>query len=290
MRDQLLRFLRNIPQSNEPPKTIGELAGASASTEDIRLLIGAAWLLRILGVVSFDDRTNNIRASAQTAKYALNSLAHYLENDLKVVEDWKTRGIHQEPGRSFDNGASFLYALETRRQRLQTAPEPSRIERVAQVLIKRTNPDTFQPELLFQYDENADRYQLIGGRWRPTDGEMLATVLREIDEELPACNLTYGEDYELVQLAVALEPALTLSRTFGALTRYQFTLYLMSNLRCDLQLQPGDRWVPLSHLFMANTIDNASGDVRIDYELYQLFDRNIEGGVANLPDSYVTEA
>lgn len=289
MRDKLLRFLRNIPQSNEAPKTIGEIAGTLASHEDIRLLTGAAWLLRTLGMVSYDDQSTQIRASAQTAKYALNSFAHYLENDLQVVDDWKTRGIHEEPGRLLDNGASFLHALETRRQRIQASPEPSRIERVAQVLIKRTNPDTCEPELLFQYDENAGRYQLIGGRWRPADGETLATVLREIDEELPACNLTYGEDYELVPLAITLEPDLTISRTFGALTRYQFTLYRMSNLRCELRLKPGDRWIPVTQILVASTSNSLPDEIHIDHELYQLFDRNIDGGIANLPDSYATD-
>lgn len=231
-----VRLLRTIPPSNQPAQPLAALVGEA----QVSLAQGFAQALAMWGLVSLEG--DHIRASSQTAHYALLSLAEWLESGQPIITDWNTRGVHHAP---FENGASFLYLLE--RHRLNTLPfaTPTRRERVAQVLIKRTDPETHAPQILFQYDHNAQRYQLIGGRFSPTrDTTLEDTIQREIAEELNS-DLHPPKDYTLRLLAADLRTPPVLSPTFGALTEYTFHFYLMTNLRHPLTLNPDDRWINL---------------------------------------------
>lgn len=283
---QLARFLQGIPQSNQDARTIAELAGANSSAEIIAALQGCAYLLHTLGVVDFNPATGYIRARSQTAKYALNSIAAYVEADIRIVEDWKTRGA--DDTEFLRNGASFLRALETRRLLIQPQPEPSRRERVAQVLIKRNHPVTQEPELFFQYDQNAGQYQLVGGRWTPNDGDdMLTTMVREIEEEIPANQLVHTQDYQLHLLIEDLTPPITISPTFGALTEYHFYIYHLAELEQDLVLQAGDRWVAVQQVKNGAVIHEDGHTVPFNsLDIYTAIDAHLDGGLVNLPSSF----
>jgi hypothetical protein len=283
---QLARFLRSIPQSNQDSQTIRILADPDTSREMIAALEGCALLLYTLGVVDFNEATGHIRARSQTAKYALNSIAAYVEADLRIVDDWKTRGVDDSD--FLRNGASFLQALERRRLHNQPEPPPSRRERVAQVLIKRNNPTTHEPELFFQYDKNAGQYQLVGGRWTPSDGDdILRTMVREIEEELPANPLVYGQDYQLNLLIADLTPPIAISPTFGALTEYHFHIYHLADLDKELILQPGDRWVPVQQVKNGAVIQDDGQTIYFNsLDIYTAIDLQLPGGLENLPISF----
>lgn len=281
MRMALVHFLRHIPQSNQPPAPLPSLLPPDADAGLLCAVEGFLVALQWLGVV---ERTESgVRASSQTARYTLNSLASFVEAQAALIEDWHTRGIQPHP---LANGATFLRLLEERRLQLNPDAEPSRVERVAQVLIKRTEQTTGRPQLLFQYDRNASQFQLIGGRYSPRDASEDSTITREITEELPLNTLRHGQDYTLTTLLSGAELPLVISPTFGALTRYVFTVYLMQGLQGELRLGPHDRWLYIEDV-LANRITTESGEAApfLDLALYRTLDAQ-SGGLRNLPDSF----
>ena len=282
MQAALTRFLRNIPQSNQPPLAIDTIA----PDEDKSVLLGVALMLKTLGIVKLDEN-HLIQATSQTAKYMLHSLASYVEAGLPLIDDWHTRGIDRDNSHNpLQNAATFLHMLETRRIEQQDNPTPSRSEEVAQVLIKRTNTHTKQGELLFQFDANANQYQLIGGRRSTKDKDLLATMIREIEEEV-ANDLVYQKDYNLTCVIKDLVPPVTLSSTFGALTEYHFQVYHMTGLSERVQMQPDDEWVPIDDMLAGYVING--NDVMIPFntgDIYHLINKSLPGGLASLPDSF----
>jgi hypothetical protein len=287
----LARFLRAIPQSNQPAQRLDVLAAALSM--EAAHLYGIAQMLRLFGIVTLtpdkdaidaaDINAVQIQASSQAAKYTLNSLAAYADDGQQIVTDWQTRGLQDD---LLANGASFLGQLDAQRLRLSDDPQPSRVQAVAQVIIKRTNPQTGQPELLFQWDEAASQYQLIGGRKSDDDPDMLTTIQREISEELPGNSLQYGTDYDLKPLLHDQPTAPTVSRTFGALTQYRFTLYLMTALRQAPVLSADDAWIRLQDAQTGQMPQPATGSMwRVAFE--EIVDMLRAAGIAadNLPDS-----
>lgn len=273
----LAHFLRHIPQSNETPQPLPQGVSEGA------FLQGFVACLVLWGLVRVTEA--GIQASAQTSKYTLNSLAAYIEQEDAIISDWQTRGAYQP--NPLANGATFLRWLDEQRlARAEDAP-PSRVEHVAQVLIKRTNPITGKSEFLLQYDRNAQQYQLIGGRASPRDNDdRLATITREITEELPLSPLHYGEDYQLDLLLEDLMPPRAISPTFGALTQYHFALYHMRHLKKDLALQDNDRWVTGEELLAgAVRIEGANSVPFHGNNIYPLIHAQLVGGLDHLADS-----
>lgn len=278
MSKNLAAFLRRIPQSNQDAQNLDSLA------KDIepKLLEGYLLLLQTLGVVQSNH--GFIKASSQTAKYMLESLANFVENGQKLVDDWHTRGVYREQNGAFQNAATLLYEMEKRRIALQGNPPPSRREEVAQVLIKRSNPETGKAEFLLQYDKNANQFQLIGGRHKAQDGEIAVTMVREIEEEL-ADDLQLSHDYELVLVIDDMSPVPSLSPTFGALTEYHFWVYHMRGLKQPLSLQENDAWVSLDEV-LAGKVHWNGQIVEANPEIYLLMNQALENGLAGLEDSF----
>ncbi len=273
---QIAAFLRQIPQSNQDAIAIDEI------TQHLNpdIAYGYALMLQTIGMVHIDEK-RYIKAASQTAKYMLESLASYVEQDLQWIDDWKTRGVHREPTGVLQNGATLLHELETRRLALLADPMPSRIEEVVQVIIKRTNPETGVSELLMQYDANANQYQLIGGRRSPSDQTIQDAIIREIDEEI-ANILIFETDYQLSLLIPDMIVEATLSRTFGALTQYHFMVYHMTNLNQEIILQAEDAWIPLDEVLRGD----ANSDEPSGNSLYQQMDAALRGGIEQLSDSF----
>jgi len=283
----LAEFLRQIPQSNQPKLKLCKLYPTTASNTDLEILYGVARMLAILGVVHLESaesaRESLIQASSQTAKYALMSIADYVERDATIIMDWKTRGIQSN---ILGNGATFLQALEQERlQRFDDIP-PSRYVKVAQVFIKRINPTTGNHELLFQFDENANHYQLIGGRWSEKDGDdLLITMIREIEEELPLNHLPYPDTYNLDLLLENFAVDGAISSTFGALTHYTFWFYHMTNLSVDLKIQPEDTWVPIDMVLNGTVIVDDREFPFANPEIFTRIDQTLPDGLQGLPVS-----
>ena len=277
--DAIMAFLRRIPQSNQDAIHLELLADG----ENADVLLGYALMLQTIGIVTIDEQYN-IKATSQTAKYTLESIISFTENNLTWVDDWKTRGVHRDDTGALQNGATLLSELENRRIKVLEKASPSRYEEVVQVLIKRTNPQTGQAEFLMQYDANADQYQFIGGRRSPNDATLEIATIREIEEEV-SNDLVFAGDYQLRCVIPELIVEATLSPTFGALTEYHFTVYHMTNLTQDIVLQDNDRWVAVEQII--------SGDIHVgervisssDNSMYQKMNQLITGGLANLADS-----
>ncbi len=277
MNERIAAFLRHIPQSNQPSASFNEICDPS----DVETMRGVAFALQIFGMVLVEGDT--VKANSQTAKYTLNSLAESLLSGQPIITDWQTRGLKEHP---LANGASFLALLEEQRLKQNPDAMPSRLERVAQVIIKRTNPTSGKPELLFQFDRNAHRYQFIGGRYSPRDhDDMYQTMIREISEELPANTLQVRQDYQLTLLVDALKTASIISPTFGALTQYAFTLYHMHDLLKPLKLDYSDRWLPIEDV-LNDTVRDDSGELLpfSNHGIYPQMDAQV-GGFVNLMDS-----
>lgn len=291
----LSTFLRSIPQSNQSALSLSELAGDNPDAQAIAVLHGYAQLLALLGLVTYSPSENfadsTVIARSQSARYTLHSLASYVDHDLVLIEDWHSRGVEASGDHVLQRGVNFLYAIEQKRIASLTDAQASRQERVAQVLIVRRSPETGQTEILFQYDANAAQYQLIGGRWRPDDGEeMLKTILREIDEELAPSALQHQRDYNLKLLLADIILPLSLSPTFGALTEYHFWIYHMHDLAQPLQLQEADHWVPVEQILAGAVIDSSGRHVPFAQgDLYRQINAALPGGLEAINPSTHSE-
>ncbi len=283
--DKLSNLLKNIPKSNQDSQPLEALVAVDSNTYAI--LFGYLQFLKHLGVVEINGTDSisqsQIRATSQTAKYLLNSLADYVEHELPLIRDWETRGLQESP---FANGASFLYQLEKRRFDQFDNPNPTRHSKVANVLIKRDNPQNEQPEILMQFDDKAGQFQLIGGRWRESDGaDLLATMIRELEEELPLNQMKYEQNYSLAKIA-DITPPLTLSPTFGALTQYELSIYHCRDLETNLVLQPIDQWISIEAV-LGNQITVDERDYPFHSpETYQLIDESLPNGLIGLSSSF----
>ena len=280
-------FLRQIPQSNHAKETMKNIHNSYQDSNDLSVLYGIARMLEVFGIIDLNHQEPHgeslIRASSQTAKYTLMSFADYFERGTPIINDWETRGLQDT---IFTNGATFLHNLEYERLQRFVNPAPSRYVKVAQVLIKRINPTTGEHELLFQFDANANQYQLIGGRWSEKDGDDLkATIIREIEEELPLNTIPYPETYNVRCLIDNLIIDGEVSNTFGALTHYTFWIYHMVGLTVQLELQPEDLWVPIS-MVLDGIVTVAGKDYPFTSpEIYQRIDQSLENGLMGLPVS-----
>lgn len=287
--DIIPHFLKHIPQSNQSPMTIAQIIGDDVPDGVLMMLAGCVYILHLFGIVQIEEAPNpyamRLQARSQTAKYALISLASYLESDIAIISDWETRGTAAtSPQAVIETGAKFLQVLESRRVQLLAHAPASRHEKVAQVIISRRVRDGADTEILFQFDSIADRYQLIGGRWRHDDGEdMLQTAIREIREEI-GDNLSYPQDYQLTPLIQDVSSAPTISPTFGALTQYRFWIYHIRELRRPITLQPIDRWISLSQIKQGFVLDVHNQRQKIGFtDLLPLFPQNL---LENLADSF----
>lgn len=284
----IAKFLRNIPQSNQDKKSIKNICTWEANPLDRAALLGVVKMLQIFGVVCIESDVSPsdclIQASSQTAKYTLMSLSDYIECNQPIINDWHTRGLKDN---IFDNGATFLHALEQLRYSQIEDATPSRYVKVAQVLIKRINPVTQEHELLFQFDKNANQYQLIGGRWSEKDGDNLqTTMIREIEEELPRNHLPYPQAYQLENIIENLTIDGTISPTFGALTQYTFSIYHMQGLKQPLKLLPEDQWIPITMILDEVIRVNGVSYPFTSPEIYRRIEESLPQGMLGLSSSY----
>ena len=120
-------FLRRIPQSNHNKEAIQNLINLRKDSHDLSVLYGIARMLAVFGVIHLDHKDplgeSLIRASSQTAKYTLMSIADYFERATAIINDWNKRGLQDS---IFANGATFLHRLEHERLQRFDNPAPSR--------------------------------------------------------------------------------------------------------------------------------------------------------------------
>lgn len=126
------------------------------------------------------------------------------------------------------------------------------------MLIKRTDPETHAPQILFQYDHTPSVTSSSAGASAPRAIQRLKTPSNAKSQRNSTATCTPPKDYTLRLLAADLRTPPVLSPTFGALTEYTFHFYLMTNLRHPLTLNPDDRWINLDEALATDGIQTVS--------------------------------
>jgi hypothetical protein len=242
----------------------------------------------ILGL--FDLRRPASREFIQTADqmqtYCRNSLVWYLKNDMSIVSNWSRSGVASELDIKslLDNAPYFLRLMEEKRVHLSAKsgidPENSRLQAVSVCLVKMNIRG--KAHILHQWDERAAQFQIIGGRSRigetPED-----TAARELNEEIVEHALIKGRDFEIS----ALNPSAPIvykeiSRTYGALTRYEISLFHVSFNIPKLRLSENDRWISVNEMRAGVT---KTGKTIVDYHRVADFERAMGMRIEDLPNS-----
>lgn len=274
-----------VPTHRDPPISKDALARRLADSLGLGPEGSEAWadatvaLLRLLGVL--EEASGAMRLSGQIPRYFIESLRWYLRAGLPILSNWNRPGTAKDVGCDSipDMAPYFLKALE--RRRLDRAaigridPEASRSQAAAVLLIR--SDLSGEPVFLHQWDGRALQYQLIGGRKRGS--ELLAqTASRELCEEITEQELLEARDFSLTMLHPQEQPIRwsSVSRTYGALTTYQFWLFGVTFAVESLELSALDRWITVSEMRKGTTVD---GKRVGDPEVVRLFDSVLSSGL-----------
>ncbi len=230
--------------------------------------------LKIFGAIII-EKVNDaffINAPSETAQCFIRSLAQYIRKDIKIVGDWDRLGSHNDVSMSkiLPSGAQFLKLLEMKR--IKESPIPVRNVKVAVGIIKAKLRLKRDPVYLFQFEQHASQYKLIGGRYREEDENLSETLIREVREEI---GLLHDRDFDFRELLSDVElNALSLTR--GAYTHYVFNVYqiFLKNLP---KLGPNDKWFTEKELKEQN----------MQADIMEVLRKKLPGGLASLPLSTI---
>lgn len=287
----VLRVLGALPSHRETPKTAEEISefvveDNSMHSEIINgVTIATLAFLDIFGVLEW--KGNTCRLSHQIPDYFRCSLLWYFENHKQVLSNWAREGVAREINITnlLDTASYFVKLMEQKRLEISDKENidsgASRIQPVSIILIKGEMEK--KPYFLHQWDDRAEQFQLIGGRKRE-DELPLETAKRELQEEISQHNLVYDKDYKLILLQQSNTSISykDVSRTYGAITAYEFWLYGVKLNLEELRLSPNDRWI--SQEEMKNGFTSTGKKIR-DPQLYRLFDAHIVNGIESVPQS-----
>ena len=214
---------------------------------------GALDVLALLGLVT--GGAGPAEPSGQVAAMALDALRAHLADGVTAGLDWED--LDAQPPR----GVDILRALEAARLRKVEQPTPSRVVAAAQSVVKtRRGADDLY---LMQYDRHGGRYQPIGGKRDPGETDLSATLRREICEELALPSIPGPDQLRLTPLGEGWQE-LTLSATYGVLTRYTFAFFLAEDIRFPLTTDADTRW-----LTRAEVAASRADDGRAISDIYQ---------------------
>lgn len=216
-------------------------------------------LLRLLNMVQEVD--GYIVLAGQTQTYYRNNLVWYLKNDQYALCNWDRYGTAADTihlANILGQAPYFLKAFEERRRQLakdnKLNAEASREQPCSVVLFKAVLNDKMY--LLHQWDQKAERYQLIGGKQRSNETPE-ETATREALEELSQAHLVPGKSLFIGHPLIEPIEELKISRTYGALTHYKITVF-PATLRVDeLLTSESDLWISLPEVIAGKTHKNA---------------------------------
>jgi 8-oxo-dGTP pyrophosphatase MutT (NUDIX family) len=232
-------------------------------------------LLQWLGAVHLDEQLLTAEVVSPQAGYLLRLLHELLLLKQPLVADWQREGLTPPKvadrtlldhlSRSgwgqaamlphiFSSGVDLLAALEQRRLELDEQAHPLRVLSAAVGLIVRRDRSGARSYLLV-YDEQADAWQLPGGRFEQSDGSLRQTLLRELAEELHCLPLAEPSDLHLDELGCPFAET-RLSPTYGLLTRTLFQPFLVQFAAGKLpSLHDGLRWFSESEVLAGWSAD-----------------------------------
>ncbi len=281
--------LAAIPSHREPACSAAEIArrlcemcdaADRPAFEEAEAAVRCALaMLDLFGALATSNDEGH-RTAGQVSTYFLRSLAWYVEHSIPLVDGWRARGLQGDAGASaLDHAPDFLGAMERRRlavaARLGLDAPASRRQEAVLILIKGILDG--EVYYLHQFDSDARRYQLIGGRVEPGEA-LLVAALRELNEELGIA-AGCATLYPLIAPPACI--VLTaISSTYGALTDYAFSTFGAALDTREVVLRPGDRWLSVAEMLDANP---PVGRLAHDVQLMRALDRRLPGGLRGAP-------
>lgn len=238
--------------------------------------------LDLLGIIEWDDQ--KFRLKGQIPYYFRNNLIWYLQNRENIFANWNSKGN----GNDFNlenvmgKGCYILYLLEQRRIYLSKKHHYqsgySRQQDVAITLLKTTFNG--KPYFLYQWDKYSKQYQLIGGR-RKENEPITDTAIREFKEEVDTISMLHNRDFRIEELVSNIEIK-EISQTYGALTKYNFSLFWVALTLPQLRMSQLDRWISLDDMKRGKTKDGYSVT---NTRFFRLFDQSLPDGFEGVKDS-----
>ncbi len=201
-------------------------------------------LFKGLGVLGRDGRT----FSTQTARSFVQSLLRCLQEGALTPSAWY--GTPDEPCSGI--GALLTQTLERHRRECSPQPEPLRVIRTSVAVIKaqRNSEDVY----LMQYDASARQFQLLGGKREESDESNVATLIRELREELGLASLTPEQDFTIYPLVEGVRE-MSVSESVYVLSAYEHNFYQLLDVRCHLPENDSTRWLTADELISGHTRD-----------------------------------
>ncbi len=217
-------------------------------------LLGLVDMLAFLGALDLSNDGLSIQPVSPQAGWLMLLLSDLIETQAPLVADWHSAGLMPvaETSHLFGRATNLLHALEQCRGYLLTNPAPIR-EVVAAIGILSRCEERGERRFLFVYDDDAGAWQLPGGRYEHTDVTTVATLFRELGEELGLVNLREHVDLTLHTLPLLTE--IRESPTYGVLTKTLFHPFLVQ-LRDGLDLPASKScWLREAELRADSTAD-----------------------------------
>ena len=251
---KLLDILHAVPSHRDQPKSIVQLADLvqpGGSPEVLATVSTVVAFLELFGMLSWDT-SNQFRMRSQIPDYFRHSLIWYFTHHQQLLENWDRTGTARSASSSnlLEAAPYFLKAAEERRLELsrknQIDAGHSRHQPVSVVLVKH------EEWFLHQWDNRAEQFQLIGGRQRP-DETPLNAAAREFFEEAAATNLVHNRDFRLVELTAQPIHHDELSRTYGAITRYEYCVYWATFSSFEVLLPSDVEWISMTEMRAGKT-------------------------------------
>ncbi|WP_291379084.1 hypothetical protein [Demequina sp.] len=260
--------------SGSPHQAVPANLSSSAETAE-----RVAELLVAFGALQ-SDGPGRFRPTSDTASFFLRSVAAHIREGKTILGGWD-RDRPETPGASgAPSGPALTYAMELARA-ANGESAPVRISEVVQVIIKANYRFGLGSRYLVRWDSRARAFQLVGGHRRPEDLDVTDAMWRELEEEVPGI-LTGRTTDQLAYHGNAV--ADQVSRTFGALSRYNMTFFTIRLASKKLRMSPVERWVSAPEITRGRTRKGESINI---LGLGKAFS-NLEGHLADLPPSIDT--
>jgi len=285
-------ILHSIPTHGEHPRSVSWIASRAAenasgqSQQEVELATSVLLLvLRTFDVIADDDGLYHCKGEMPT--YFIRSLAWYLANDRQFVNNWERRGVGDDIAISelLDAAPYLLKIMEDKRLRLAGRNlEPARVRRVVSVLLKTVVDG--RSHFLFGWDQGAAQYQLIGTRMGADEARDAAAhglIEGMVDDR--GSQLERGRHFDVIRLEwdrpLPME-WIAVSRTVGALTRYEMWFYGARVTVGQLTLGEAYQWLTIDEMLAGRT---RSGRRTGDPSLYKAMNAGLAGGLEGVPVS-----
>lgn len=290
-KELILEIISLIPKCSESPQSVHDIAALAAQktgmSTDTSLCSANSTMvfLELFGVL--DEYDSAYKIKSQIPEYFIKSICWFMAENQHIFSNWDRAGVAREVSASdlSDKAPYFLKSLEISRLRLAELHNidagHSRHQAASVMLIKAVRAGKMY--FLHQWDEKAQHFQLIGGKVRLNELHSEA-ARRELQEEISQHNLIEQRDYEMSPLGNPQVPVkcLEVSRTYGALTEYEFWLYAVRFKLKKLKLSHYDRWISIDEMRKGVTKDSKG---IFNSDLYRVFEVAIPGGFEGIPIS-----